>query len=249
MKSVQKKRLIIGLAAVGALVLLVFSGFGIFTKKIKPNLWLSRAYRMRGVDVSHYQGEIDWNALSGNGIRFAFIKATEGSGHVDENFGENWEKVKETELYAGAYHFFSFDSPGDAQADLFINTVPKAEGRLAPAADVEFYGDKKVNRPDPEQVRKQLDIFLERLEEHYGVKPVIYTTMAVYDSYIKGYYEEYPLWIRNVYYSPDFDMKKEWTFWQYSDTEKLSGYQGQEPYIDLNVFKGSVEDLEGFLQE
>ena len=78
---------------------------------------------------------------------------------------------------------------------------------------------------------------------------MIYTTMAVYDSYIKGYYEEYPLWIRNVYYSPDFDMKEEWTFWQYSDTEKLSGYQGQEPYIDLNVFKGSVEDLEGFLQE
>ncbi|MBT9778007.1 glycoside hydrolase family 25 [Clostridium sp. MCC353] len=245
----RKKIWIISMAAGAVLILLAVLGIGILTKKIKPNLWLSGAYQVRGVDVSHYQGEIDWNALSGQGIQFAFIKASEGSGHVDENFAGNWENVKETGIYSGAYHFFSFDSPGDSQADLFISTVPKEEGRLAPAADVEFYGDKKVNRPDPQQVRQQLDIFLKRLEDHYGVKPVIYTTMTVYDSYIKGYYEEYPLWIRNVYYSPDFDMKGDWTFWQYSDTEKLDGYQGQEPYIDLNVFKGSVEDLEVFLQE
>lgn len=230
------------------LVLLAVAGAGIVTKKIKPNRWLSRAYQVQGVDVSHYQGEIDWDELSGNGIQFAFIKATEGSGHVDEKFLENWENVRETALYSGAYHFFSFDSPAETQADLFIRTVPKERGRLAPVVDIEFYGDKEVNRPEPDSVREQLSLLLDRMEEYYGVKPVIYTTMVVYHSYIKGYYEEYPLWIRNVYYSPDLDMRGDWTFWQYSDTDVLSGYEGQEPYIDRNVFCGTEEELGELVQ-
>lgn len=249
MKLKRKKYFFVFWIILCLFILLSAIAVGVITKKIKLNRWLSRAYQVQGVDVSHYQGEIDWEVLGGSGIEFAFIKATEGSSHVDEMFTANWENVKETDLYAGAYHFFSFDSPAETQADLFIRTVPKETGRLAPVVDIEFYGDKKVKRPDPGSVREQLDIFLQRLEEHYGVKPVIYTTMIVYNSYIKGYYQEYPLWIRNVYYSPDFDMKGDWTFWQYSDTDKLDGYQGQEPYIDRNVFHGSEEELRELLQE
>lgn len=248
-KSKRKKSLAVWCILLCLLIFLIAMGIGVGTKKIKLNRFFSKMYQVHGADVSHYQGTIDWPVLSESGIRFAFIKATEGSGHVDENFVENWENVKETDLYAGAYHFFSFDSPAETQADLFIATVPKEEGRLAPVVDIEFYGDKASNRPDPDSVREQLSILLERMEAHYGVKPVIYTTMRMYDSYIKGHYEEYPLWIRNTYYTPDFGMKGKWTFWQYSDTEKRSGYSGQEAFIDMNVFKGSEEDLKEFLQK
>ena len=78
-----------------------------------------------GVDVSAFQGKIDWHILAGESISFAFIKATEGSGYVDDNFEDNWRKASQTDLKIGAYHFFSYDSSGLTQAENFIQTVPK----------------------------------------------------------------------------------------------------------------------------
>lgn len=226
---------------------LICVGFNIYCKNINLNKLFIKKYPVRGVDVSHYQGEIDWNELSKNKIFFAFIKATEGSTHVDENYASNREKIKATNIYAGFYHFFSFDSDAETQAENFIVTVPKEDGMLAPVVDLEFYGQNEVNRPDPTQVRAQLSVLLNKLEQHYGIKPIIYTTTKVYHYYIEDYYPEYPLWIRNVYYPPDFGTTDDWVFWQYSDTGRLSGYNGPEKYIDLNVFRGSYEQLQTLL--
>lgn len=101
--------------------------------------------------------------------------------------------------------------------------------------------NEKKNKPDAPDVRNELDILLNELEEHYGQKPIIYTTMNVYNIYIKGYYDTYPLWIRNIYYKPFLFNNRKWLFWQYSDKETLDGYVGTEKYIDMNIFNGDLE--------
>lgn len=88
---------------------------------------------------------------------------------------------------------------------------------------------------------------LTELEEHYQAKPIIYTTYEVYHKYIKDEFDEYPLWIRNVYYPPLFSMGKRWKFWQYSDTAVLDGYSGTEKRIDRNVFRGTREEIGEFI--
>ena len=200
-------------------------------------------------DVSYYQGEIDWGILAEENIDFAFIKATEGSSHIDTKFKENWEQSGKTRLKRGAYHFFSFESTGEAQAEHFISVVPKEEGMLSPVVDIEFYGDRFYNKPDVEETRKQLQSLLDRLEEYYGVKPLIYATESSYSTYIRGAFDEYPLWIRNIYFSPNMGMPGKWTFWQYDSDAKLQGYSGEEEHIDLNVFYGSEKEWTDFLED
>lgn len=230
------------------LLILVVGGFAlILSKAVNFNRYIAAGYELCGIDVSHYQGDIDWQRLGNEKIDFAFIKATEGSSYVDEKFAENWRAAEQTDLYIGAYHFFSFDSEGRIQADWYIQTVGELSGRLAPVVDVEYYGDKEANPPSKEQVTVQLKDFLNALEEHYLIKPIIYTTYTVYHRYIEDEFQEYPLWIRNVYYSPDIDLNGKWQFWQYTDRAVLEGYEGTEKYIDLNVFRGSEEELRVYM--
>lgn len=220
----------------------ILTGTLIINKKIKITPILASKFEVTGVDVSHYQGTIDWVKMAEQNLDFAFIKATEGSSHIDECFYDNWQEAGKTGLCIGAYHFFSFDSDGETQAQLYIDTVGNLNGKMAPVVDVEFYGDKESNPPPKDEVVKQLGNMLSALEACYQVKPVIYTTYKAYNSYIKGEFEEYPLWIRNVYYQP-FITGNKWTFWQYTDTAVLDGYKGAEKYIDMNVFRGTREEL------
>ena len=192
---------------------------------------------MQRIDVSHYQGDIDWASIERQGIDFAYIKATEGSSYVDEYYEMNRNKAEKTGIKIGFYHFFSFESPGISQAENYIETVGDLKGKLIPAVDVEFYGSQK--NPDKEAVNKELTDMLEYLEEYYGRKPMIYSTQSFYNKYLKGGYEDYPLWIRNVYLPPAQD----WTVWQYSDRLRLDGMQGQEKFTDGNVMRGKISDM------
>lgn len=230
-----------------AAVLCAVAGALLLAKKWNLNQYLVSRYAFQGVDVSHHQGTVDWETLAGQGIDFAFIKATEGSSHLDEKFAANWQGAAEAGVYAGAYHFFSFDSAGSTQAEWYIQTVGDLNGRLAPVADVEYYGDKELHPPEKEAVIRELREFLRILEECYQVKPVIYTTYKVYRWYLEGEFDDYPLWIRNVYYPPDLDLRGRWQFWQYTDTAVLPGYEGAEPCIDRNVFVGTEEEFAKFV--
>ena len=224
-------------------------GIGVLMKVIKLNTIFAFGYEVKGVDVSHYQGEIDWEMLAAQDLDFAYIKATEGSSFVDDKFALNWEEALETSLFIGAYHFFSFDSAGATQAEHYIESVGDLSGRLVPVVDVEYYGDKWNNPPAKEEVVRELQNMLDILENEYGCKPMLYTTYEVYYKYLPEDFSEYPLWIRNVYFSPNVNMRGDWTLWQYSDTEVLEGYQGAEKYIDCNVFAGTREELMQFLVE
>lgn len=213
----------------------------IIDKKIRFNLLFANKYEIRGVDVSHYQGDIDWEKMADENIDFAYIKATEGSGFVDEKFRQNWENIAQTDLCYGAYHFFSFDSAGETQAQNYISTVGSLDGKLVPVVDVEYYGDResRKNELDRKAITEELGVLLRALEEEYHSKPIIYTTYSAYHDFVEGGFNEYDLWIRNVYYPPDIGMKGRWLYWQYTDRAEFDAYTGEEQYIDMNVFAGS----------
>lgn len=244
----MKKKILIGLLSVFGIVILfgVVMFFLISNGIVLLNNPSSKDFPVRGVDVSAYQGEIDWQKLSGEDIQFAYIKATEGSGYVDDKFAQNYENAQKTDLRIGAYHFFSYDSSGETQAENFIKTVPKSDDMLPPVIDVEFYGDKKENLPDKEKTQKELDTLIAKLEEYYGKTPIIYATEKSYKLYIADKYDRCDIWIRNVYMKPKLSDGREWTFWQYTNKEQLGGYSGDEKYIDMNVFNGSESDFESY---
>ena len=232
----------------GLLVLLnvLLLGVLFFQRKISFNTPSEEKYPIRGIDVSNYQGEIDWQVMEDQGIRFAFIKATEGSGHIDAQFHNNWENAKQTNLKIGAYHFFSYESSGKEQAKHFIEIVPRTEGMLPPVVDVEFYGDYVTKKPDVETTTESLKEFLNEVETYYGMKPIIYATESSYSRFIRGTFDEYPLWIRNVYLSPNISMPGKWVFWQYTSEGLMEGYKGTQKYIYLNVFYGSEKEWKSF---
>ena len=205
-------------------------------------------HEVRGVDVSAYQAEIDWKILEAEGVDFAFIKATEGSSFKDRYFEKNIKNIADTGIVPGAYHFLSFESEGTAQAENFISSVDKDSIALPPVIDIELYGEFKTKPASAEKVGKIMDDMIDALYEEYGRYPIIYTTRRAYLLYISGKYKNCDIWISDVLSTPSLPDGREWTFWQYSHTETLSGYNGEEEHIDMNVFCGTREEFEDYLR-
>lgn len=245
----RKDRIKIVLTTVFAVLAAVFFMSLVKQKKVLLNKMFIRESDVVGVDVSEYQDVIDMNELARQNISFVIIRATEGSSLVDARFAENWGNAHHSSLTAGAYHFFSFDSPGTTQAENFINTVGDLNNDLIPVVDVEFYGDKNENPPAKEDVQRELKTYLDILEERYGVKPMIYCARPIWENYIKDAFGEYPLWVRSVYYPAWFEFGSKWTMWQYQDTGILNGYSGYEKYIDLNVLNKNISLEELMVRE
>lgn len=209
------------------------------TKIIFINKWfVDEKKNTIGVDVSSYQGKIDFQKLKEQNIAFAYIKATEGSTYKDKMFQINWRNSKNVGILSGAYHFFSFDSSGKLQAENFIQTIGCKEnltGRLVPVVDVEYYGNKEENPPKEDEVIRELKIFLDKVELQYKIRPMIYTRSDVYDKYLKKNFNSYKYWISSLYTPLSWNYKDDWYIWQYFNRGILNGYEGEEKYIDLNV--------------
>lgn len=245
----MKKKIIITLIITIILVLILLTtlylnGFIILTNGEATQ------YEVKGIDVSNYQGEIDFNKIEEQGISFAFIKATEGSSYIDEYFSSNYENIKNTNLVIGIYHFFSFESSGEDQFSNYkstVGTIENDDNLMLPIIDIEYYGDYKKNNPNKEEVEKELQTMLDEMEKEYKLKPIIYTTQSFYNKYIENNFQDYDIWIRNILVKPNLEEGRNWTFWQYTDKGKLEGYKGVEKFIDLNVFNGSKEDFNNYL--
>ena len=202
-------------------------------------------FPVRGVDVSHHQGAIDWQRLARQDVAFAYLKATEGGGFKDKRFAYNWREARAAGFAVGAYHFFLPGKSGREQAENFIASVPQAADALPPVLDVEC----PVVPPGPERnrIRANIQACLALLEIHYGKTPVIYTTYAAFAAYVSGLEQHHPLWIRSVFAAPDEKVIQHgWRFWQYSARGVLDGYSGRERFIDLNVFNGTEQDFVRF---
>jgi lysozyme len=188
---------------------------------------------VRGIDVSHHQGEIDWPRVAGAGIRFAYLKATEGRDFRDPRFAHNWDAAAKAGLARGAYHFFTFCSPGREQAEHFLRVVPPAEGALTPVADVEFKGNCKTWR-SLDVVRKELASFVASVERAWGTPPILYVTPDSYERVLAGGFAAHPIWIRSVVSEPAQGAYGGWWIWQYSETGRVPGIAGP---VDLDVLR------------
>ena len=228
---------------------------------IIPTKIEAEKYEVKGVDVSEYQGEIDWDKIESQGISFAFIKATEGSKSKDNYFDTNFTKLKQMDnMLIGCYHFFSFETTGEEQAQNYINVVGNVENDsslIIPIVDIEYYSYYKKAKPSKEWILEELQNLLDKMEEEYKIKPIIYTTIEFYNDYLKDNFkynnnnnnEGYDLWIRNIISNPSLNLENtEWKFWQYTGKGRLDGYKGEEKFIDLNVFNGSKSDFDKYVQ-
>ncbi|KGE02418.1 GH25 family lysozyme [Rhizobium sp. YS-1r] len=203
-------------------------------------------YAVHGVDVSRWQGEIDWGKLRTQGANFAYIKATDGGDHLDLMFKTNWRRAKEAGLKRGAYHFFYWCRTAGEQADWFIRNVPRDPDALPPVIDVEWNHESSCRqRLSPKRVLEKMQVFMDKLERHYGQRPIIYTAPDFYKDNLRGEFLDYPFWLRAVAQHPSKVYPgRKWLFWQYSGSGLSHGVDGK---IDLNVFHGSVEQWHNWI--
>ena len=216
--------------------------FGFRFRALYGDISYPEGYEIHGIDISHHQGKIDWQELKDNGlidkfpIRFIMIKATEGATKVDENFIDNFYQAREYGFTRGAYHFYSVHSPAKEQAEFFIKNVKLENGDLPPVLDVEH---KPKNQTD-EEFKESIQLWLNMVEFHYGVKPVIYTYYKFKTKYLNdSVFDDYPYWIAH-YYVEKVEYKGQWKFWQHTDVGKLPGIKGN---VDFDIYNGSFYDL------
>lgn len=198
-------------------------------------------YDVRGIDVSHYQDTIHWDVLcnasiGGAPVSFVFIKATEGENLYDDHFERNFFGTKQNGLIRGAYHFFVPGADPHRQAAFFLQSVQLEGGDLPPVLDVEKKGDLA-----PEQLRRDVKIWLDIVEKAYGAKPILYTNIDFKRSYLNtSAFDAYPYWMAH-HYVDEPKYKGRWAFWQHTDCGKVSGIKGK---VDCNIFNGTLKELE-----
>ena len=205
-----------------------------------PNRPIAARYDVHGIDVSHHQGAIDWPAVRADGVEFVYIKATEGATWDDPRFEENWRQATKAGLRRGAYHFFTFCTPGVPQAEHFLAALRTANGELPPAADVEFTGN--CTRWDSiETIRAELALFLDHVESGSGRRPIVYLPESAHRRIVAGHFPDHELWVRHVFFAPSKRRYGNWLFWQFSQEGRVDGISH---VVDLNVFRGSSAEFD-----
>ncbi len=204
----------------------------------KPVAWPGvrpTAYPIHGIDVSRWQGHINWDAVRAGGVSFAFIKATEGGDHSDPMFRTYWEASRAAGVPRGAYHFYYFCRSAEENARWFIANVPRERGALPPVLDMEWTRSRNCpQRPNGATVRAEAQRFLDIVGRHYGQRPIIYTTVDFYRDTGIGSLHGTEFWLRSVADHPESVYPgQRWVFWQYSGTGLIPGVNGP---VDLNVF-------------
>ena len=217
-----------------------------FTRYAGFGIDLPGNYEIHGIDVSKYQSYINWKAVKQMEvddvkIGFAIMKATEGIGNVDKQFRRNWKKAGEAKMTRGAYHFFIAGKSGKAQAKNFISTVKLQPGDFPPVLDIEH-----LYRVRPDKMRKEVKVWLETVEEHYRVKPILYTYANFYTNYLSGEFDDYPLWVAHYLERNRPRINKPWIIWQHSETGRVNGIKGP---VDFNVFNGDSTDFYDILMK
>lgn len=186
-----------------------------------------------GIDVSHHQGEIDWEQLLRKEhydsiIQFVYCKATEGSDHIDTKWVRNRLILQKLGIPNGAYHFFSPKTEPRPQAIHFLNQWKKSDFDLPPVLDVESEGFS-----DDDLIAK-MKIWLTEVEEKTGMRPVIYTSLNFFESKFMNHFKDYKFWIAAYSRKPAFIDDSRIIHWQYSESGELPGIDEK---VDFNVSK------------
>lgn len=196
-----------------------------------------------GIDISEYQDKIYWDKVKelqgGYPIEFVFIRATMGRKKKDAKFAKYWAKAKEKKLLCGAYHYYRPNENSIEQANNFISRVKLKKGDFPPVLDIE----KLPRHQSIDSLKVGLKRWLNKIENHYGVKPIIYSSESYYYDFLKDDFEDYPFWIAN--YSAFYKtIDSDWSIWQITENAKVEGIRGR---VDLNVYNGDSDELRKML--
>jgi lysozyme len=194
-----------------------------------------------GVDVSHYQGEIDWAAVARvPHIGFAYVKATEGGDWLDPRFAANWRGARRAGLRVGGYHFFTFCRPALEQARHFLNVLPREPDTLPPAVDVELGGNCLAMASDRE-VEDAVSLWIETVADVIGREPIVYATHEAYDRFLRSPRLRRRVWVRDVWREPQLSQAEPWALWQFDARARIAGIP---TFVDLDVFRGGQVELQ-----
>ncbi len=234
----------VGLAALALAGLVAHTAHSRTLKDAKPHKGVTAAHAMpiQGIDVSYWQGDIDWQKVRASGIRFAFIKATEGGDHVDPKFLDNWEGARRAGIARGAYHFVYWCRPAHEQALWFMLNVPQDADALPPVLDLEWNShSKSCPKRVPRAVAlEKIRTLLDAMQAHTGKRPIIYTDPKFHKDVLQGEFGEYHFWLRSVAAKPHLRYgDRRWAFWQFTMTGHVPGVKGR---VDRNVFNGTEKD-------
>ncbi|MBO6894336.1 MAG: glycoside hydrolase family 25 protein [Roseibium sp.] len=196
-------------------------------------------FPIRGIDVSHHQGDIDWAQVAGDDVSFVYMKASEGEGFKDPAFARNWAGAGAVGLPRGAYHYFNMCKPGAKQAANFLSVLPDDQDMLTPVVDLEISGDCD-NQMAVAEVLGEISQFAAIVEQKVGKRVVFYAPADFYEAFLKGRGLNRRLWTRSIWHSPSYS--KDWLVWQYHDSGTVKGIQGD---VDLNVLnsEAGLKDL------
>lgn len=207
-------------------------------------------FPIHGIDVSRYQGEIDWQEVRRSGVEFVWIKATEGGDYLDPKFHSYWEGARAAGIPRGAYHFWYFCRPVEEQIAWFIQNVPVDPGALPPVLDMEWNAHSKTcrKRPPRGEIIRDMQIFIQALTKHYGKAPVIYSSVDFHRDRLVNMLPAHQFWLRSVASHPrhKYENRDDWMFWQYTAEGRVPGIKGN---VDRNVFYGSKSQWRLWLRE
>lgn len=211
-----------------------------------PGVWRARSLEIQGIDISRYQGRVDFAAAQAAGTKFVFIKATEGADYVDPNFAANWAAARAAGMPRAAYHFMAWCSLARDQAEWFKRNVPADPDALPPILDLELNHmsscKAKFSRAD---MLEKIRLMLHEMEAHTGKMPVIYTDMTFHHDFLAGEYFDNAFWLRSVAAEPgERYYNRMWSFWQWTQTGTMPGVSGE---VDRNAFYGTQSDWVRFL--
>lgn len=197
---------------------------------------------IEGIDVSVWQANIDWDAVKGSGITFAFARAAYSTSK-DDYFDQNWAGMKSAGIVRGAYQYWRPDKDPIAQADAMLQIIGTLEPTdLPPVIDVE-----ETDGVGPATLSDRLAQWLQHVEAATGRKPIIYSGKYFWQDNVQSKaFLDYPYWIPN--YSLDCPNLPDgywpdWQFFQYTSTGSVAGVSGN---VDRDTFNGTLQDLQKF---
>ena len=192
-----------------------------------------------GIDISEYQGTIRWDSVgvveNDFPIRFIFVRATVGTDRPDLKFADNWNAIPKRGFLRGAYHYYRPNENSAQQAQLFIKTVVLQKGDFPPILDIE----QMPRKQSMAQLKVGIQNWLNIVENHYGVRPILYSSERFYTDFLKDDFPEYTFWIANYNFFVE-NLKPDWKFWQFTEKGTGSGISG---FVDINFFNGNEADL------